>query len=150
MCSAPAVNKTMRIANAISTGGISEGVRAIAKNNPDNVLSKATMLTETGPTMIYNYAAKTLGASPLPGTPGANPAPPPPPPPDENTGDQPRPGGVAPGQTSVDSLQARRRKRLAQLQGGLASTIATGPGGAAGSPSLLSPSAGGLKLKLGA
>lgn len=151
MCSKPAVNTVARVVSGVTTLGASE----IARNNlsSSNFLNQALntpgniATAGQGGNGLISAGLDAAGKAILPKVP----APPPPAPPEEGTsGDQPRPGGPAPGTTSVESLQARRRKRLAALQSGLASTIVTGPGGAAGSPSLLSPSAGGLKLKLGA
>lgn len=65
--------------------------------------------------------------------------------------EQKKVGPVAKAVTFEDTTDVERRRRIRALQSGIASTIATSPTGTKGTPTLITPTAGGanLKLKLG-
>lgn len=144
-----------RIGAGIATLGGSEVLRA-ANNVP--IISKAfnlpgNIVTGGGGTAsggIIPTAAVGLGLV-KPDVP----KPPPPPsdaavpgPTDIGGEAPPTPGQPAPGTTTVDSLAAKRRRKLSLLQQGLLSTIATSGSGLSGSANVLSPVAGGTTKSL--
>lgn len=152
MCSKPVVNTIARVTSGVLTLGGSEAARKIA---PNSVVSKilntpGDIVTAGGGGGLVSAATGAATNAVVPKPPDAPPPPAPPPPEESTPGEQPKPGVLVPGSTSVESLQAKRRKKLSALQAGLASTIATTPSGLLGAPSLSNAAAGGLKLKLGA
>jgi hypothetical protein len=137
MCSKPAVSIVTRAVTAAATMGTSELARLAPAKTVVGSLARAPETLATATTTALGITKPEV------------PVIPPPSPTPEEGEPPPTPGQNAPGVTGVEGILAKRRRKLTALQSGLLSTIATSPLGLSGGATVSTPTAGGLKEKLG-